>query len=198
MSGRRVGRRAGSPDTRSEILGAARRQFGARGYDRATMRSIAAEAGVDPSLIHHYFGTKERLFAVSIDIPEQAAEAIKDLVSEDSSQIGRRLAANFFMVWEREEARSSLLGILRSAMGGEDRAVRAFRQFLTKAVVDQVAPRLGGEKPRLRASLMGAHLVGIAIARYVVKLEPIASAPVEDVVDLVAPRIQTYVADAVP
>jgi AcrR family transcriptional regulator len=162
------------------------------------MRAIAAEAGVDPSLIHHYFGTKDQLFAVSIDIPDRAAQAVRALKIEDPGQLGRRLAATFFMVWEEEEPRSSLLGILRSAMGGEDLAIRAFRQFLTSLLVDGVAPKLEGEKSRLRAQLMGSHLVGVAIARYVVKLEPLASTPVEDVVDLLAPRVQSYVDHAVP
>jgi AcrR family transcriptional regulator len=193
MRGRGVGRRAGSPDTRAEILEAARRQFAAHGYDRATMRAIAGEAGVDPSLIHHYFGTKDQLFAISIDIPEQAAKAIQTIRSEDSDQLGRCLAETFFMVWEQEEARTSLLGILRSATGGEDQAAAAFRQFLTAVILESISPKVEGERGRLRALLMASHLVGIAMTRYVMKLEPVASASIGEIVDLVAPRIQSYV-----
>lgn len=192
MSGGRTGRRAGSPDTRVEILDAARRVFGDMGYDRATVRIIATEAGVDPSLIYHYFGTKDQLFAASIDIPVPAAEALRAAFAGDRDDIGRRLAETFFFVWEQEEARASLLGILRSAMGGEDRAAEAFRQFLTTAVLEQIAPLIPGDNPRLRALLMASHLVGIAMTRYVMRLEPIASTSVEAIVELVAPRIQSY------
>lgn len=192
MSARRTGRRSGSPDTRSEILDAAKRVFGKVGYDRATIRGIATEAGVDPSLIHHYFGTKDGLFAASIDLPIPPTETLREVFEDDGEDLGRRLAETFFLVWEQEAARISLLGILRSAMGGEDQAVDAFRQFLTTALLDQIAPRIPGEDAHLRALLMSSHLVGIAITRYVMRLEPIASAPVEDIIELVAPRIHSY------
>lgn len=192
MSAKRTGRRSGSPDTRAEILDGAKRVFGKVGYDRATVRGIATEAGVDPSLIYHYFGTKDQLFAASIDIPIPAAEALRSVFAADREDLGRRLAEAFFFVWEQEAARVSLLGILRSAMGGENRAVEAFRQFLTTSVLDQISPLIDGENPPLRALLMASHLVGVAMSRYVMRLEPIASAPVEDIVGLVAPRIQSY------
>jgi AcrR family transcriptional regulator len=188
-----VGRRAGSPDTRAEILDAARSEFAESGYDRATIRGIAGRAGVDPSLVHHYFGTKDQLFARSIDIPGEATEAVRTVRSGNPDELGRRLSETFFMVWEQETARTSLLGILRAATGGEDQAVAAFRQFLTTALVDQIVPKIEGENPRLRALLMASQLVGVALTRYVMRLEPIATTPVEEIVDLVAPRIQTYV-----
>lgn len=192
MSAKRTGRRSGSPDTRTEILDAAKRVFGKVGYDRATVRGIATEAGVDPSLIYHYFGTKDQLFAASIDIPIPAAEALRSVVAAEREDLGRRLAETFFFVWEQEAARASLLGILRSAMGGEHQAAEAFRQFLNTSVLDQISPLIGGENPRLRALLMASQLVGVAMTRYVMRLEPIASARVDDVIELVAPRIQSY------
>jgi AcrR family transcriptional regulator len=192
MSTGRSGRRAGSPDTRSELLEAAKRVFAEMGYDRATVRRIATEAGVDPSLIYHYFGTKDQLFAASIDIPIPAAEALRSLFAADRDDLGRRLAETFFFVWEQEAARASLLGILRSAMGGEDQAADAFRQFLTTSVLEQIAPLIGGENPRLRALLMASQMVGIAMTRYVMRLEPISSTPIDEIVELVAPRIQSY------
>lgn len=192
MSAKRTGRRSGSPDTRSEILDAAKQVFGKVGYDRATVRGIATEAGVDPSLIYHYFGTKDQLFAASIDIPIPAAEALRSVFTAEREELGRRLAETFFFVWEQEVARASLLGILRSAMGGEHQAADAFRQFLATSVLEQISPLIDGENPRLRAVLMASQLVGVAMTRYVMRLEPIASAPVEDIVELVAPRIQSY------
>ncbi|HUG08614.1 MAG TPA: TetR family transcriptional regulator [Acidimicrobiia bacterium] len=194
MSAKRTGRRTGSPDTRSEILDAAKRVFGKVGYDRATIREIANEADVDPSLIYHYFGTKDQLFATSIEIPIPAVEKLQSVFAADREDLGRRLAETFFFVWEQEAARVSLLGILRSAMGGEHQAADAFRQFLTTSVLDQISPLIGGENPRLRALLMASQLVGVAMTRYVMRLEPIASAPIEDIVELVAPRIQSYAA----
>lgn len=194
MSGR-SGRRAGAPDTRAEILDAARSVFAERGYDRATIRAIAAEADVDPSLVHHYFGTKDQLFAASIDIPLPPVEAVSTALA-DRAEAGRLLAAVFFSVWEQPEPRAALLGMLRSAMGGEDQAVEAFRQFATRELLRRVAPQISGEDGALRALVMVSHLVGIAITRYVVKLEPIASAPIEDIVALVAPRIQSYLEEA--
>lgn len=189
----RAGRRAGSPDTREEILEAAKRMFAAHGYDRATIRGIAREAGVDPSLIHHYFGSKDALFAASIDLPIPAAEVVRSIFARGGEDLGRGLAETFFMVWEGSQARDAFLGILRSAIGGEDQAVEAFRQFMTTALLDEISPLIGGDDSRLRALLMASQLVGVAITRYVVRLEPIASASVEDIVDLVAPRIQSYV-----
>jgi AcrR family transcriptional regulator len=189
------GRRPGGPDTRSEILEAARSVFAERGFDRATVRAIAAEAGVDPAMIHHYFGSKDRLFAASIDLPSSAIDRVLELRVEDPDDLGRQLAETFFSVWEQEEPRTTLLGILRSAMGGEDRAVMAFRQFLTAVMTSQLAPRIGGEDAQLRALLMASQLVGVAMTRYVMRLEPIANSSIEEVVDLVAPRLQSYVDD---
>lgn len=195
MSGRGPGRRTGSPDTRAEILEAARRIFSEAGFDRATIRGIAAEAGVDPALVHHYFGTKDELFAASINLPMPAAAAVRSVFTEGGEQMGRRLAETFFSIWEQEQGRATMLGILRSALGGEDRAVEAFREFLMSAILEQIAPQISGERTRLRAILMASQLVGVALTRYVVKLEPVASAPVEEIVDLVAPRLQSYVDD---
>ncbi len=192
-SSRRSGRRAGSPDTRGEILDAARQVFSDLGYDRATMRTIATRADVDPALIYHYFETKDDLFAASIDLPIPPTEVLRNVLEGDRIHVGRRLAETFFIVWEQEEARRSLLGILRSAMGGEDRAANAFRQFLMTAVLDHIAPMIPGKDSRLRALLMASQLVGVAMTRYVMRLEPIASASVEEIIDLVAPRVQSYV-----
>ncbi len=198
MSRRAPGRRTGSPDTRSEILSAARRVFGASGFDRATVRSIAGEAGVDPSLIYHYYSTKDELFAASIEVPFPPVDALESMFAGEPSEIGESLAWTFFSIWEQEEARASLLGILRSAMGGEDQAVEAFRQFLTTAVLEHIAPLIHAGNPRLRALLMASQLIGVAMTRYVMRLEPVASASIDEIVALTAPRIQSYVDGPIP
>lgn len=196
MSRAPLGRRAGAPDTRSELLEAARTIFSEKGFDGASVRAIAGEAGVDPSLIYHYFGTKEGLFAASIYLPAPALDEIKAVLSSDRSDIGRSLAMTFFTVWENEGARASLLGVLRSATAGEEHSVASFRQFLTSTISDYIAPRISGDDAHLRALLMASHLIGVAMTRHVVRLEPIASASIEEIIELVAPRIQSYVDDA--
>lgn len=193
MTPKQPGRRPGAPDTRAEILQAARVVFAEKGYDRATVRAIASAAHVDPAMIHHYFGTKDQLFAASIDLPLAATDRVLAVLAESPADLGRRLAESFFAVWEQEEARTTLLGILRSAIGGEDRAVQAFRQFLTSVLVEQIAPKIRGDDARLRALLMASQLVGVAMTRYVMRLEPIASASIEEILELVAPRVQSYV-----
>lgn len=184
------GRRAGSPDTRSEILAAARRVFAVSGYDKASVRQIAGEAGVDPSLLYHYFDTKDQLFAQSMNLPVVPVEMIAGIERES---LGRSLAETFFSIWEVEQAREAFLGVLRSAIAGEEQSVAAFREFIVDNLQRAVSSVIDADDADLRALLMASHLVGVAIARYVVRLEPLASAPVEDIVDLVAPRIQGYV-----
>lgn len=169
--------------------------FADKGYDRATIRGIASHAGVDPSLIHHYFGSKDGLFAATLDLPRPPAELIQSMLADAGDDLGVRLATTFFSVWEEEAARASLLGILRSAIGGEDHAVAAFREFITRELQAGIAPLIDHDDAELRALLMASHLVGVAMTRYVVKFEPIASTPIEDLVALISPRIQSYVDD---
>jgi AcrR family transcriptional regulator len=189
---RSPGRRSGSPDTRAEILAAAKEVFAAAGYDRATIRAIAARAAVDPALIHHYFGTKDKLFSESISLPFSPADAVSQVLDDHPDNAGGELVRVFFTIWEQEDARASLLGMLRTAIGGDDRAVVAFRQFILEAVKQRIAPRIGEADAEMRVLAMASQLVGIAIVRYVVKVEPLASASVEEIVALVGPRLQSY------
>lgn len=188
----RSGRRAGSPDTKSEILTAAREVFGESGYDRSTVREIASRAGVDPALIHHYFGSKEDLFAASISLPFNPAEIVGQVLEEDLAAAGPKLARVFFTVWENEEPRASLLGVLRTAIGGDERGINAFREFLLEGLKRRIAPLIGEPDAELRALAIASHLVGIAIVRYVVRMEPMASAEVDEIIELVGPRLQSY------
>lgn len=189
---RPAGRRPGNPDTHSEILSAAREVFGEVGYNRATIRAISQRAGIDPALIYHYFENKAKLYTASISLPFASAEAVYEVFSHDNHDAGRRLAALFFTVWEQEESRSSLLGILRSAMGGEDQAVTAFREYMVETLKERIAPQIEHPDAEMRALAVSSHLVGLAIIRYVVRVEPLASASIDEVVDLVSPRLQSY------
>jgi AcrR family transcriptional regulator len=187
----RSGRRAGDGDTREQILDAARTAFAEDGYG-ATIRQIATAAAVDPALVMHYFGNKERLYLSSIHIaidPEMLQQALRTGPRED---LGTRLTQMFFSVWEVSETREPLLAILRGAIAGHDPGMDAFRGFVSSSLLPIVAGGIEDDERQLLAELAVAQLVGIAVMRYVAKLEPIASAPIDDVVRMVSPRIQAY------
>lgn len=188
----RRGRRPGRSDTRRRILSAARAVFGEVGYERATIRRIAAVAGVDPALIHHYFGPKADLYAAAIAVPVSPRQVTKAIVEGGLAGAGERITRLFFGIWERPEAREPLLAMIRGALAGNRGGLEAFRQFLERELLGKVVPLVDAPDPELRVGLAATHLVGVAIARYVVRLEPIASAGVDDLVAMVAPRIQSY------
>lgn len=193
----RSGRRRGAPDTRGEILAAARDVFGERGYDGASVRSIAAAAEVDPALVHHYFGTKEKLFLVAMEIPFDPALIADAIAHGDSGDdIGERAIRTFLGIWGQPASRAPMLALLRSAMQ-HDAAARLLRQFVTRAILGRVLVAFEGVPDgALRAEAMASHMIGLAIIRYVVKLEPIASVSDEELIRLVAPVLQHYYDDA--
>lgn len=176
------------------ILGAARASFAEHGYDRSTIRRIAGEAGVDPSLVIHYFGTKEELFAASVELPLGPEELVNEVFREGAAHgdLPERLVRVFFEVWERPESREALQGQLRVALTtGRPPPMGA---FVVDVVVRRVAEFIDGPDSALRLELAAAHLVGIAIMRYVVAMEPLAGMPVERIVAEVTPRIRSYLA----
>ncbi|MGW1216529.1 TetR/AcrR family transcriptional regulator [Streptomyces sp. NPDC002499] len=191
---RRRGRRprTESADTRDRILAAAREEFSARGYDKTSVRAIAKAADVDSALVHHYFGTKEQVFeaaiAVALAPAANAPEAVADGPLED---VGERLTRFIFGVWENPVTRTPLLAIVRSAVNNEA-AATVFRRLVVAQVLGRVAAQLEVPDAELRAELAGAQLVGIAMLRYVIKVEPLASADVEQVIARVAPVVQGH------
>jgi AcrR family transcriptional regulator len=187
----RPGRRPGASGTRDAILLAARERFAEVGYDRATIRAIAVQAGVDPALVMHFFGSKQQLFLAAMELTINPAEAIPALLGDGLDGLGERLARFYLQMWEQPETRDGLAGIMRSAFSHED-AAALLRAFLGSEVFGRLAPSIGGEDAELRVALAGSHLVGIAVARYVVKVEPLASADPETVIAAVGPTIQRY------
>lgn len=187
------GRRPGAPDTKGEILAAARTEFGAKGYDGASMRGIATRAGVDASLVHHYFRGKEKLFLAAMEIPFDP-QVIADRVGEGPfGSLGERAARTFFEIWGDPVRRGPLLAVLRSAMSHED-AARMLREFVTRSILGRVLLAFEGvPDAHLRAEAMVSHLIGLAITRYVVQLEPIASASDDEIIALAGPALQTYI-----
>jgi AcrR family transcriptional regulator len=190
----RAGRRPGGPDTRGEILAAARVEFSDRAFDGASIRAIAARAGVDPALVHHYFGTKEQLFLAAMDIPFVPSELAAQIVSGPIATIGERAVRTFLLTWGDPVKRAPILALLRSAMT-HDVAAALLRQFAARVMLARVVEGLQIADRELRAEAAVSHLLGIAVMRYVVRIEPIASATDEELVTLVGPVIQRYFED---
>jgi AcrR family transcriptional regulator len=187
----RPGRRPGASGTREAILLAARARFAEVGYDRATIRAIAVQAGVDPALVMHFFGSKQQLFLDAIEMTIKPGEAVPAMLEDGLDGLGERLAGFYLDMWESPDTRDGLAGIMRSAFSHED-AAALLRGFLGSEVFGRLVPSIEGEDAALRVGLAGSHLVGIAIARYVVKVEPLASADRDAVVAEVGPIIQRY------
>lgn len=190
---RRTGRRPGNPDTREAILEAARQAFAERGFDKASIRAIAAAAGVDPALVHHYFGTKDQLFLTVMNSPVDPRELLPEVVAGGPEQVGERLVRLFLTVWD-SPAGTAGVALLRSGMTN-DWGARILREFLTSQILRRVMKLLHidpAEAP-LRSSLVASQMAGLAVMRYVIRLEPLASAPPETVVAAIAPTIQRYV-----
>jgi AcrR family transcriptional regulator len=188
---RRTGRRPGVSGTRTAILDAARRQFGGLGFDRTTVRSIAAEAEVDPALVTHFFGSKQRLFLAAMDLPFEPEVAVPGILAGDRAAIGRRFAELVVSTLEDPAGRNVLTGIVRSA-ASEPEAARVVRELIGERVVGVLARELGASDAPLRASLAGSQVVGVVMARYVVGVEPLASLPADRLVELLAPTLQRY------
>ena len=186
---RRPGRRSGPTVSRGDILAAARRLFAERGYDGATIRAIAQEAGVDAALVHHFFGTKEQVFVAAMELPYQPADLLPQLVGGPREEVGERFVRLFLAVWRDPERRAPVLALLRSATTNEQ-AAEMIRQFVTEALLTRVAGALG--VPPLRVTAAASQLIGLAMVRYLVGVEPLASADEEEIVRLVAPTIQRY------
>jgi AcrR family transcriptional regulator len=195
---RRTGRRPGNPDTREGILEAARVAFADKGYDGASIRGIATSAGVDPALVHHYFGTKDKLFLAAMNSPIDPAELIGQAVEGDRGGIGERLVRMFLAIWDGPAGVAGV-ALLRSAVGSEWTA-KLFREFIVTQIMRRVLAKLAldpAEAP-LRISLVASQMGGLALVRYVFKVEPLASAPAEAVVAAVGPTIQRYVDGDLP
>jgi AcrR family transcriptional regulator len=189
---RRRGRRPSGEDTRGAILTAARGEFASRGYDGTTMRGIAREAGVDARLVHHYFeGGKEEIFVAALDFPVRPQDIVDAILLPGPDGVGERLVRMFLGIWDSPEGRPRIRAILGAAVVNEAGA-RMIREFITRELLGRVAERLAVDRPELRATLAASHLVGIAMTRIVIGVEPVASASVDEIAEFVAPTIQRY------
>jgi AcrR family transcriptional regulator len=184
------GRPADGGDRRTAILDAAREQFADKGFTGATIRGIARQADVDPALVHHYFGSKEQVFVAAMELPFDPAERLPQVLAGDPAELGERLVRMFLGVWADPRFRAPMLGLVRSAFTGEQGATM-LREFVGSALLGRIA-QAGGPIDPLRVQAAAAQLVGVVVLRYVVRLEPLASADDEELVALVAPTVQRY------
>jgi AcrR family transcriptional regulator len=187
----RRGRRVAGGDTRAEILAAARAMFGEIGYAATTLRGVAQRAGVDPALILHHFGSKESLFRNAMHLTFDPAAIAALIAGRGEGSLGERLCRYFLGLWEEDATREPLLAMLRSALT-HDAAAESLREFLSEALVGRVALVLDTPDAALRATLVGSQLVGLAMARYVLRIEPLASADPATVAAWIAPTLERY------
>ncbi|MGC5565233.1 TetR family transcriptional regulator [Streptomyces sp. FR-108] len=181
-----------APAARDRILAAAREEFAERGFEKTSMRAIAKAAGVDSALVHHYFGTKEQVFEASIEVAFGPLLSAPGSIGEGPLDgVGERLARFFFGVWENPATRKALLAIVRSAVNNET-AAGVFRRLISAQLLRRVALQLDLPDAELRAELAAAQLVGIAMLRYVIKVEPLTSATPEQIIARVSPVIQSH------
>jgi AcrR family transcriptional regulator len=189
--GRHTGRRPGHSGTREAILEAARGEFATHGFDRATIRGIAAVADVDSALVLHYFGCKAQLFGDAISIPLEPAEILRRSRATGAGGIGPTLVRYFLEGWEKGENRQQLVALLRSAMTN-DAALERVREYLERRVFAPLTRELDRPDGELRAGLVGSQLIGLAMMRYVTGIEPLASASREELVAAIGPSVQRY------
>jgi AcrR family transcriptional regulator len=194
---RRSGRRPGASGTREAIGEAAARLFAERGYDRTSLRAIAAAAGVDQKLVAHFFGSKQRLFVEVFTPPFDPAVAIPEVFAGDRAEIGERVARFLLGVLEDPEGRRRMTGLIRAA-ASEPEAARMVRDLISREILARIVEALGVDDADVRAGLLGSQVVGLAMARYIVRVEPLASMPADAVAAALAPNLQRYLVEPLP
>jgi AcrR family transcriptional regulator len=170
-------------ETKAVILAAARQRFAEAGFERATIRAIAADANIDPSMVMRYFGNKDQLFTAAADFDLQ----IPDLSNVDRKQLGARLVTHFVNRWERDEA---LIVLLRSSTTNDEAAQRMREIFMTQLL--PVIKAVNPAEPQRRAGLIATQVLGLALCRYVLRLPPVVGMSRDDVVGWLGPTVQRY------
>ena len=190
------GRRPGATRTRAEILASARGLFAAKGFAGTTIRGVAAGAGVDPALVHHYFGTKDDLFMAALELPVDPRAVLRPAIAGGPEQAGESLLRVFLSVWDDADNRLAFVGLFRSML--EPAGERLLREGFVPVVLGPVGEALGLDRPRHRMTLVASQVLGLIIARYVLELEPVASMEPDLVVATYAPVIQRFLTGDLP
>ncbi|WP_214407580.1 TetR/AcrR family transcriptional regulator [Pseudonocardia lacus] len=188
--GRRRGRRPGGADTRAQLLDAARAEFAERGFDGATVRAIAERAGVDAAMVNHWFGGKDALFTATLDIPVDPAVIVSDVLPGDPSTLAWRIVPRFLHLWDATGG-GQMVTLVRS-IAAHEAAARMMREFISRVVLNRIVRDVAPDRHELRASLAATQLIGLGMIRYVLKLEPLASADHATITAAVAPNLQRY------
>ena len=196
-AGRRRGRPAGSSDTRERILHSARDLFAHNGIGNTSIRAVAAAAGVDSALVHHYFGTKEQLFAAAVHIPIDPMAVIGPLREVPVEELGHTIPSILLPLWDSEVG-AAFIATLRSILAGSE--VNLFRTFIQDVIAVEVGTRVDNPPGSgiVRVQLVASQLVGVVMARYILQLEPFASLPAQQVAQTIAPNLQRYLTGDLP
>jgi AcrR family transcriptional regulator len=194
---RRRGRPAGTSDTRDRILASARELFALNGIGNTSIRAVAAAAGVDSALVHHYFGTKEKLFAAAIQIAIDPMEVIGPLREVPVEELGHKIASMLLPLWDSEIG-AGFVAALRSILAGSE--VNLFRSFIQDVIAVEVGTRVDNPpgSGAIRIQFVASQLAGVLTARYILRLEPFASLPAEQIVQTIAPNLQRYLTGELP
>jgi AcrR family transcriptional regulator len=194
---RRPGRPAGSSGTREKILASARELFACNGIANTSIRAVAAAAGVDSALVHHYFGTKERLFAAAVHVPIDPMDVIGPLREVPVEELGYAIPSMLLPLWD-SEAGAALVATLRSILAGTE--MNLFRTFIQDLIAVEVGPRVDDPPGSgiVRIQYVASQWVGVVMARYILKLEPFASLPAEQIARTIAPNLQRYLTGDLP
>jgi AcrR family transcriptional regulator len=191
----RLGRRAGDSGTRDAILAAARSRFAEHGYDRATIRSIAADAGVDPALVHHFYGSKERLFAAAMRLPVVPGDVVATALApggrDPGTGLGEHMVRTFVGIWDHADLRAPFFGLLRSALTSAQ-AAEMLSEFVSQTILAPIAAATGAADAEYRAAMVASQVVGLALTRYVLALGPVAAASSDDLSATIGPTLDRY------
>jgi AcrR family transcriptional regulator len=194
---KRPGRPPGGSDARERILEQARTLFARSGIHNTSIRAVAAAAGVDSALVHHYYGTKEQLFAAAVHIPIDPNDVLDRLREVPVERLGHTLPSLLLPLWDSEIG-AGMTATLRSILAGSE--VNLFRAFLQEVIGVEIGTRVDDPPGSgvIRVQFVASQLVGVAMARYVIALEPFASLPVDQIAETIAPNLQRYLTGNLP
>ncbi|MBT2514294.1 TetR family transcriptional regulator [Arthrobacter sp. ISL-30] len=188
----RRGRRSGGADSREQILNTARRLFAEHGFEGTSLRQVAREAEVDPAMIHHFFKGKDELFALSVELPADPELVLAGVETQPPAQRAEAIIRAVLRLWE-SPAQHGLVAFVRGTIGSKAKTA-LLREMVSRTILSRIMAGVPGpaQEVALRGNLIATQMVGLMLVRYVVRLEPLASASPDEVVRLVAPNVQRY------
>ncbi|MCV7260929.1 TetR/AcrR family transcriptional regulator [Mycobacterium shimoidei] len=194
---KRPGRPRGASDARERILASARELFARNGFDKTSIRAVAAAANVDSALVHHYYGTKEQLFTAAIRIPIDPMTILGPLRETPVEELGYKLPSLLLPLWDSELG-TAVIATFRSLLSGAD--VGLVRAFMREVVIEEIAARVDNPPGAgiIRAEFVASQIAGVVMARYILELEPFASLPPEQIAQTIAPNLQRYLTGDLP